>query len=93
MNKTTIEFELIVISRLQAVIGEHENAYIEEASLTRQLAKLDGKSRDNLMVGLVEESNDNQRGIKTFDTFSKIFNANKDSITSVLSTYPPAPVA
>ncbi|PYH70640.1 uncharacterized protein BO88DRAFT_452164 [Aspergillus vadensis CBS 113365] len=95
LEKLVIEYEKIVRSKLPSATTDPDSGDVDnnQMPLPRQLADLDGKSRQKLMDALVEESSNNAADIKAFDTFSKVFNSTKDGISSVLAVYPPASIA
>ncbi|GLA65492.1 hypothetical protein AtubIFM54640_007675 [Aspergillus tubingensis] len=94
MEKLVIEYEKVVRSKLpSATDPDSGNVNNDQMPLTRQLAGLDGESRQKLMDELVEESSNSAADIKAFDTFSKVFNSTKDGISSMLAVYPPASIA
>ncbi|OJZ88761.1 hypothetical protein ASPFODRAFT_44485 [Aspergillus luchuensis CBS 106.47] len=94
MEKLVIEYEKLVRSKLpSATDPDSGNVNNDQMPLTRQLAVLDGESRQTLMDELVEESSNSAADIKAFDTFSKVFNSTKDGISSMLAVYPPASIA
>ncbi|GLA17703.1 hypothetical protein AnigIFM62618_004851 [Aspergillus niger] len=95
LERLVMEYEKLVRSKLPSATMDSDAGDVDNnhMPLTRQIAALDGESRQKLMMELVKESSDNAADIKAFDTFSKVFNSTKDGISSVLAVYPPASIA